>query len=298
MSVDTSSTDRSTAPAAWSIRNRIRAHPLACYLVLAYGLSWGYWIPMALDYHGLIDVPWTSHFPGLTGPMFAALITTWLVTGRAGLVELAGRMTRWRVGWWWFAVAAVGPLLLLVAALPVAAATGSTIPTLEEFGRLNGLPSAGPLGIWVLLLLVNGVGEETGWRGYAQDHLQTRMRPLEATGFVALVWAAWHLPVFFFVDNFLDMGALEILGWIVGLSLGGAVVLAWLYNRTSQSVLMVALWHASYNWAVATEGSTGTIAAIVSTVVMVCGIVILRREVRARRQRRDESIIAPATERT
>jgi membrane protease YdiL (CAAX protease family) len=50
-------------------------------------------------------------------------------------------------------------------------------------------------------------------------------------------------------------------------------VLAWLYFK-SQSVLVVAAWHTSFNFLVATAPGQGLVAAIASTVVMLLGLVI------------------------
>jgi membrane protease YdiL (CAAX protease family) len=265
---------------------------VAVYVVLAYAISWSVWVPMALERRGVVDVPWDSHFPGLLGPLLAALVTTALVDGGAGVRDLAGRMLRLRVGWRWVALAVVGPLVLFVLALPFAVWSGDGVPSLASLGRFSGLPSAGPIGIWVLLLLVNGLGEEAGWRGFAQDRLQRIRSPLSATVTVALVWGGWHVPLFFFHDTYLGMTPFTIVGWWIGLLLGGAVVLAWLYGRASHSILLAACWHASYNWSVATEGSEGVIAAVVSAFVMVGGVWILVAEIRARRGRR-ASVIAP-----
>lgn len=274
------------------IRARLRAHPVVVYVVLAYAISWAVWVPMALERRGVVDVPWDSHFPGLVGPLLAALATSALVDGSAGVRDLAARMLRLRVGWRRVALAVLGPLALFLLALPFAAWLGDGVPSLASVGRFSGLPSVGPLGIWVLLLLVNGLGEEAGWRGFAQDRLQRTRSPITATVTVALVWGGWHVPLFFFRDTYLAMTPITIVGWWLGLLLGGAVVLAWLYGHTSHSILLAACWHASYNWAVATEGAEGVIAAVVSAVVTVAGVWVLVAEVRARRARR-VSVIAP-----
>lgn len=63
----------------------------------------------------------------------------------------------------------------------------------------------------------------------------------------------------------------------------GAVVLTWLYNRT-RSVLLVAAWHGTYNLTTATRAAQGTIAAVVSALVMTWGIVLVVLELRARRR--------------
>jgi hypothetical protein len=51
-------------------------------------------------------------------------------------------------------------------------------------------------------------------------------------------------------------------------------VLTWLYYGAGQSILAVAVWHAAYD--IATSGTSGTIQAIVSTLVIAQAIVLWR----------------------
>ena len=75
----------------------IRAHRLAAYVVLAYGLSWAYWVPLVLTGHIVRVGGSVSQFPALVGPMSAALVVTAVASGRAGVRDLVSRMFRWRV---------------------------------------------------------------------------------------------------------------------------------------------------------------------------------------------------------
>jgi hypothetical protein len=47
--------------------------------------------------------------------------------------------------------------------------------------------------------------------------------------------------------------------------------------------LLVIVWHGVYNFVGATQAATGTLAAIVSTLIMVQGIILVVVELRARR---------------
>ena len=62
---------------------------LLSFFVPAYGLSWAYWIPLALA--GIRTAPGSTatHEPGLLGPALAAFIVTGLTQGRVGLASLA-----------------------------------------------------------------------------------------------------------------------------------------------------------------------------------------------------------------
>ena len=53
----------------------------------------------------------------------------------------------------------------------------------------NRQPAAGPLGVLALLVVVNGLGEEAGWRGFLQPTLQ-RDRPIERAALTATLASA------------------------------------------------------------------------------------------------------------
>lgn len=68
------------------------------------------------------------------------------------------------------------------------------------------------------------------------------------TAFLLLVpiWACWHLPQFFLVQNYRGPGLVGVADFLIGLACG-SIVLAWLYKSACSSVLVVAVWHATYN---------------------------------------------------
>src|SRR5207302_22565 len=90
-----------------------------------------------------------------------------------------------------------------------------------------------------LLVVVNGFGEETGWRGVLLPALQRKHSPLVASVLVAACWAPWHLPAFFIIDTFRTMPVAMIPMWVLGL-VAASIFLGWLYNRGGNSVLLVA----------------------------------------------------------
>ena len=236
--------------------------PVVVYAALAYGISWAYWLPLAWAGR-LVVGGWPTHLPGLAGPAAAAVVVSLVFGGREAVERLAGRVLRWRVGWWW--LVAVSPLLLVLGDLAVRGAAGDGVLALREFGEMNGLPQWTAIGV-AILLVVTGLGEETGWRGFLQPVLQRRMRPLLAVLVVAAIWAAWHAPLFLIVANYRGFTPATLVGFAVGLACG-AIVLGWLYNRTG-SVLAAAVWHASYNLTAATAASHGLLAAISTTAVI------------------------------
>ena len=261
------------------------------FFALAYALSWLWLLPIAATGgHITAGRGWPTHLPALLAPLAAALIVTARYDGRAGLADLGRRMVRVRVRvrWWAFAVS---PLLVLALVLMVDAVAVRTLPAADDFARFSGVPSGwGALGVGATIIVINGFGEETGWRGYALPQLQHRYRPLPATLIVAGLWAGWHLPMFFVVDGFRSFTAAITVGWLFGLFCG-AIVLTWLYNRTG-SILLVALWHGTYNIISGTSAATGLLAAVSTTLVMILAVALIVLELRATRAGRG-SILHP-----
>ena len=225
------------------------------------------------------------------GPAFAAVVVTLGWRGTGALRDLGRRAVRWRgVGRWWWSVPAV--LALGAVGLAVAAATGTPVD-LGGLAEYSGAPVVSVLVLFGYVLVVNGYGEELGWRGLLADGLVDRVGEVRTALVVTVVWATWHLPLFWVVASFRSMGWATI-GWVLGL-LAGSVVLTRLYVGSGRSVLLVALWHTAFNFTSATTATQGLSAAITSTAVIVAAAVVLangrRRDREARaaalRRRRD-----------
>jgi membrane protease YdiL (CAAX protease family) len=123
----------------------------------------------------------------------------------------------------------------------------------------------------LLWIFTYGLGEETGWRGFALPRLQEGRSDFSATLILAVFWALWHLPQFFYAFELSFMST----GWLVGLFFG-AVFLTWLYNSSS-SILIVAVWHGCYNYVTASTAETGILPAALSAVVIFWAIMLLRK---------------------
>jgi CAAX protease family protein len=270
---------------------RLDARALVVFFVLAYALSWSWVIPLVAA-HEVVrrGGGWPTHLPALFGPAVAAVAVTAWTMGRPGVRDLGARMIRWRVPvrWW---LAAISPLVFLGLGLAAMTAAGQALPGVADFGRFSGIPAIGVAGV-LLLLLAGGLGEETGWRGYALPQLQRRFSPLASSLILAVLWFGWHLPQFFLIASYRDNGPFQYVGFFLGLTCG-AVVLTWLYNRSGGSILLVAIWHGLYNLTSGTQAATGLLAAVVSTLIMIQAVVLIVLEMRARRRGRP-SVLGPA----
>ena len=217
-------------------------HGLLAYTVLAYGITWPLLIAAYFGTEaGVLDpdggLAGMMNQVAAGGPLIAAVVVLALTQGRRGVSGLARSIVRWRVHPLWYAfVFAAVPLLGVAATWAFYPGAMAAVP-----GRnWSMLYTQLPLGI-VSIALFTGLAEEPGWRGYAQPAANRRYQPLLAALAVSVIWALWHLPNALFVQNPSETAA-HVLATVVN-----GFVLAWAYNSTSGSVLIVMLLHGAQN---------------------------------------------------
>ena len=251
----------------------IAKRPALSFYLLTLALSWGYWFTLLAL--GLRVGPGSvAHFPGLLGPMLAAIVVTAILGGYQAAFKLFKRMVWLGPRWAAKLMLALSPLALGAAAYGVMALLGKPLPALSAFARSPGLPEGWPIAtVIVAVVVVNGLGEETGWRGFLTECLLPMHGRFRATLFVASLWALWHLPLFLLNTSMAAMVGPLLIGWLFALACG-AFVLAQVYFVTGRSILCAALWHTAYNMMISSNVGTGLPAAIVGTAVMIWGVMV------------------------
>jgi uncharacterized protein len=101
------------------------------------------------------------------------------------------------MGVWWIAFGVT--LLITVAASAVVWATPLASFVVPEGGIINFLMQ------FVILVLWFALAEEIGMRGYLQPRLMSLGRR-RALLLVGLVWATWHMPLYYFVAKLFPVG--------------------------------------------------------------------------------------------
>ncbi|HET7038224.1 MAG TPA: type II CAAX endopeptidase family protein [Thermomicrobiaceae bacterium] len=259
---------------ARSIAPTVARQPILAFVLLAYLFTWSISIPLALADQGALpfDPPFPLHYLSSFGPMAAALLTAGLTGGRAGLRDIGRRVVRWRVGAAWWLVA-LAPVVLFAAAAAIERLLRGAWPSLHAIGQVNFLPYLG-LAAVPLWIVTSGFGEELGWRGYLLPALQRRHGALQATLLIWLVWTGWHLPYFFYLPGYQQMGLIGIPELAFSL-LAGAILLTWLHNGSGGSLLLVILWHGLFNVFTASEAGQGMVAMAISMPVIAAALAIL-----------------------
>jgi uncharacterized protein len=169
-------------------------------------------------------------------PLVAALIVISIAEGLPGLAQLGRRLVRWRVNWIWYVAAIAVPLLVHGVAVALNAATNAPAPSFAPLTPWYTVPLALALGM--VNPLEGRLGEEPGWRGFAQPRFQSRWSPLVSAAVLGLLITGWHLPLVFMPQ--FDLGFPDIATTVMV-----TFWYTWLFNRTGGSVLLTLIAHSS-----------------------------------------------------
>lgn len=260
--------------------NIIKRHPIPSFFIITYAFSWAIGSLLVADQQGLVSVPKALHYVSAFGPAVAAIIVTALISGRAGLADLWQRIIRVQVGWRWWLIGVGTPLGLALIAILIHIVNQGTMPDLNLFGNVDYLGNIGVFAALALWIATYGFGEEIGWRGFA-FHRMSDGGWVKAAVLIGVLWGAWHLPYFFYKDNFIALGVGGFFGYVVSITMG-SILMAWIYKGSNQSILLVALWHGLFDFVSASPVADGASNAVISGIVIVWVIIILRQTARTR----------------
>ncbi len=222
-------------------RDFLRHHALVIGILLMFLFTW----PIDLSNSGLMPfkVPFALYLFLGWGFIVAAVLMTWLTLGGGAVGQLLRRYLQWRVHWTWYLALLLMPAAAVIGVFLNAALTGSP----ADFSKVlaDQLRPAGvsrlafALPFFLIDLISNG--EEIGWRGYVLPRLQAKHSAMAAALITGVIWGLWHIPKFlthwdwaYFALFMLD-------------TIAKAVFLAWMYNGTGGSLLLVAMAHAAWN---------------------------------------------------
>lgn len=172
---------------------------------------------------------------GILGPLVSAIIVSAQYEGSRGVKKLLSGALKWRFSpiWYLFAIFIVALLQFVSIGIHIRAVPKPlewmSFPLMLIYGQL-----------WIVL------GEEYGWRGFALPRLQSRLGPLGAGLVLGVLWAGWHLPMFFipgspqFTESFFTRFPLYVL-----IVTCWSIIMTMLYNRAG--VLACMIFHAALN---------------------------------------------------
>lgn len=212
---------------------------LAVYAAIVFVGAWLLWYGADLIGRQLgagVGMRGILYLPGTFAPAMVALLFA-VRRGEPAVRRLLSSVTHWNVGIGWYAFA-----LVFMAGVKLAAAGGHRVlfGSWPEFGTVPLVLLFGA----ALLSAPFQVGEELGWRGYALPLLMERFGAAAAGLLLGLVWALWHLPLFFLPGA--DMVGQPLPVFVVAVT-ALSVVMAIVWQRTGGSLPVLMVMHAAVN---------------------------------------------------
>jgi membrane protease YdiL (CAAX protease family) len=222
------------------------------FFLLVYAVSWvlfgaAAWVSERLGPGASPGLAPLLFLPGAFGPGLVAIWLTARAGGRAGLRALLEPVLQANVRGRWYLFAITYFVAIKLAVVLVHRVAFGAWP------RFGG-ESVALVAVAIVLSTPFQAGEEVGWRGFALPRMAAEMGLRWASVLLGVIWAAWHLPLFFIrgTDVYCQSFPLYLIQ-VTALS----VAAAWLWERTGRSLLLVMLLHSAVNQTAGVVPSAG-----------------------------------------
>ena len=217
----------------------IKRHPNLFYFLFAF--LWTWILAFSLIFtHAVEDVSKPTPVFVLVGilsgiaPSLSAILVTWLAKGREGLKQLFGQVKRPASG---------GLVALALLTVPVILVLTTVLSHLVV-RRYTFSLTVPLLAVGLVWPLFSCLGEEFGWRGFILPQLLARFGTLKASLILGVIWATWHLPMYWI--GYQHYGAWTLGGFLIPGYLNliaQSAVMAWLYARSNGSLKLTLFYH-------------------------------------------------------
>ncbi len=230
--------------------NKYKYKPITFY-VFTYIFTWAFWISAAIlgkDKKNFALSMVLMVF-GLLVPAVVAFIMV-----RRSKCEVLQKDYRnklvgfYRVNWLNLIVGAVLFGIVIAASILVSTMFGES---LDQFSFVGGFSFSIGSALTLLVLVLTSAFEELGWRGYAEDSIAFHMDWHKESWLFGVVWALWHLPLFF-IPNTYQANILAMSPWYMVNFFVSAIPLGffptWIYVKNKRSIFACIIVHFFVNF--------------------------------------------------
>ncbi|MEM9363902.1 MAG: CPBP family intramembrane glutamic endopeptidase [Bacteroidota bacterium] len=179
-------------------------------------------------------IPELPYFVGIVyGPLLAAFILTAIFGKKEGLRSFFKRYYQFKGNVKWIFIILFGFFAIMYS--------GKFIWNLfaESPWSMNLMPLNAFLPVLLFQILIPGLGEEPGWRGYALPRLLELTTPIKASIFMALVHWLWHLPTFWLGTGIHNVPAILSILYVLPVT----ILFTYVYLKTKGSIGISILFH-------------------------------------------------------
>lgn len=128
------------------------------------------------------------------------------------------------------------------------------------------------LGQLIPLIILGPLSEELGWRGYLQDQFDYK-KPLRTSLWIGLIWALWHLPLFFILGTTQQTNHMNFLTFVVLVTIV-SYIMTYFYQRSMGSLFVSVLIHYLYT-VILTFFILGTSYSLLSDIVSIIPVALV-----------------------
>ena len=151
--------------------------------------------------------------------------------------------------------------------------------SLKQFSFVDDFSFAGGGSIALATIILAAFLEELGWRGYAEDSIAFYCTWWKESIIFGVVWALWHLPLFFIPDtyhyNILHENPLYMLNFFISIMPLGFIV-TWVYVKNQRSLFATIIFHFFVNLLQEKIAMTNTTKCVETIVLFAAaGIVVI-----------------------
>jgi membrane protease YdiL (CAAX protease family) len=249
---------------------------LALFWVVTFTTTWAFWaVAIALGGPPTSSPTVIPYLLGGFGPVFGALSVRITRARRGQAVPV--HSVKFRQGarlFWAF------PLLVLASGTVLGAALLSQLLGGPEVSLTEGkalIATAGGLAPFLVSMLIGGpVAEEPGWRGTAYPRLRASMGRFPAGLVLGVVWAIWHLPLFFIPGTIqAKFGLFSLSGLLFTLSvIPMALLTGYAYERAGVAASIAVHFGVNTTIALLTVTAPATQAFVLGVQVIVLIVLI------------------------
>ena len=150
----------------------------------------------------------------------------------------------------------------------------------------------------LLILFLAPTFEELGWRGYGVDSLRSKFDLFKTTLIFTLLWALWHLPLFFirgyYQNELWNTSIVYVINFFVSI-LPATILMNWMYYKNNRSITAAILFHFMLNLFSVLFQTEQFTKCIITVILLVISIVIIIKDKHFFFAQIKESLILPIT---
>ena len=223
----------------------IKIKHITYFYLLAFGIAWIFWIPMALYHYEIIDIKIPiiiGQSIGAFAPFIAVLIISRTLRDKSIFNLPFRQLKRSKQQIPLLVMASVFAVIIAICVSLVNRVTGET-------GSLTIIksPVYNKLGNSVYMVIIiqfftsligSPLGEEIGWRGFVLKNLKSKIGQIPAGIIVGSLWWLWHIPLFIVLNIPITLFSyLQMLGF--------SFFIDYLFLKSENNILVAMLAHQS-----------------------------------------------------